>query len=67
MGGSAAAPLLTTSDFEAEGIRRLRVGFSAELSARAETGARDVRAGVICAFGLRPKPNALAIVEHCSV
>ena len=67
-GGSAAAALLTTLDFDAEGVGPLRAGFSADLrSESAETGTTDVRDGATCAFGLRPKPSALAVAERCSV
>jgi hypothetical protein len=67
-GGSGATALPTTSDFDAEAVRRLRIGFSRDFrSTFAETGAGDVRAGATCAFGLRPSPSALAIVERCSV
>jgi hypothetical protein len=63
----SAAASFTTSDFDAERVLRLSVGFPLVFgSTSAETGAAGVAAGATCAFGLRPKPSFFAIVDRCS-
>ena len=64
--GSATASLARSADFDAA-RDRLRAGFASESrSTSTGVGAADDISGVTSAFGLRPKPTALAIVERRS-
>jgi hypothetical protein len=55
------------ADFDAERVLCLLVGLVLVCgSVIAEAGVADVAAAATCAFGLRPKARALAIVDRCS-
>jgi hypothetical protein len=67
VGVGAAAASVTASDFAAERVPRLGVGFALVFgSASAETGAAGVAAEAACAFGLRPSPSCFAIVWNAA-
>jgi hypothetical protein len=62
-----AAHSARLADFDAERVFCLLVGLGLVCgSVVGEAGAAGVAAGATCAFGLRPKPRALAIVDRCS-
>ena len=67
VGVFATAASVAGSDFDAGRMLRLRAGFGSDFgSASIKTGAGIITDWATRAFGLRPKPTALAIVERCS-
>jgi hypothetical protein len=61
--GVSTAALLTTSDFDAERVLRLRAGFD---SASAEAASVGAVAGPTFALALLPKPSSFASADRCS-